>query len=116
MGILRYKTPELVRKKIWTHILAYYLIRTMMAQAATCHLIEPRTISFNGAKQTLEVFQRVIAVQRDACTREELYSHLLNAIVCHRVTHRPGQFEPRKRKLREKRYAALLQPRPAQSD
>jgi len=28
----------------WTHILAYNLIRTIIAQAATKHHIEPRTI------------------------------------------------------------------------
>jgi hypothetical protein len=49
MDILRCKTPELVRKEIWTHILAYNLIRTIIAQAATVHGIEPRTISFKGA-------------------------------------------------------------------
>jgi IS4 transposase len=32
MDVLRCKTPELVRKELWTHILAYNLIRTMMAQ------------------------------------------------------------------------------------
>ena len=37
MDILRCKTPELVRKEIWTHILAYNLIRTIIAQAATKH-------------------------------------------------------------------------------
>ena len=57
MDILRCKTPELVRKEVWTHILAYNLIRTMMAQAATKHNIEPRSISFKGAIQTLEAFQ-----------------------------------------------------------
>ncbi len=34
MDILRCKTPELVRKEIWTHFLAYNLIRTIIAQAA----------------------------------------------------------------------------------
>lgn len=111
MDILRCKTPELVRKEIWTHILAYNLIRTLMAQAATCHQIEPRTISFKGAKQTLEAFQPVIAAQREARQRYDLYAHLLAAIVCHRVGNRPGRFEPRKRKRREKRDYALLQPR-----
>ena len=40
MHHLRCKTPELVHKEIWTHILAYNLIRTIMAQAAvrTRHL------------------------------------------------------------------------------
>ena len=37
MEILRCKTPELVRKEIWAHILAYNLIRTIIAQAATKH-------------------------------------------------------------------------------
>ncbi|HAC91494.1 MAG TPA: hypothetical protein DCF63_12825 [Planctomycetaceae bacterium] len=49
MEILRCKTPELVRKEIWTHILTYNLIRTILAQAASKHDIEPRTISFKGA-------------------------------------------------------------------
>ena len=53
MDVLRCKTPELVRKEIWTHILAYNLIRTIMAQAATKHGIDPRSISFKGAIQTL---------------------------------------------------------------
>ena len=66
MDILRCKTPELVRKEIWTHVLAYNLIRTVMAQAAISHQIEPRTISFKGAKQTLEAFQSVLALQKDA--------------------------------------------------
>ena len=65
MDILRCKTPELVRKEIWTHILAYNLIRTIIAQAATKHGIEPRTISFKGAIQTLEAFQPLIATQGD---------------------------------------------------
>ncbi|MBF0352146.1 MAG: transposase [SAR324 cluster bacterium] len=34
MGILRCKTPEMVRKEVWVHLLAYNLIRTVMAQAA----------------------------------------------------------------------------------
>jgi len=35
MEFLRCKTPELVRKEVWAHVLAYNLIRTIIAQAAT---------------------------------------------------------------------------------
>jgi IS4 transposase len=35
MDVLRCKTPELVRKEVWMHVLAYNLIRTVMAQAAS---------------------------------------------------------------------------------
>ena len=113
MGILRCKTPELVRKEIWTHILAYNLIRTVMAQAAVKHDIEPRTISFKGAIQTLEAFQPHIDCQghRGSSFREELYQGLLDCIATHRVANRPDRFEPRLRKRRPKHYAFLRKPR-----
>jgi hypothetical protein len=79
MDVLRCKTPELVRKELWTHVLAYNLIRTIMAQAATKHGIEPRSISFKGTVQTLEAFQPVIALQgqHDLAFRMHLYQQLL---------------------------------------
>ena len=113
MDILRCKTPELVRKEIWTHILAYNLIRTIMAQAATKHGVEPRTISFKGAVQTLKAFQPVIAIggQQDSTFRTQLYHELLKAIAAHRVADRPDRFEPRLRKRRHKKYFFLMKPR-----
>ena len=100
MDVLRCKTPELVHKEIWTHLLAYNLIRTIMAQAATKHEIEPRTISFKGALQTLEAFQPLIDFQghRGTLFRAHLYQQLLDCIARHRVADRPDRFEPRKRK------------------
>ena len=113
MEILRCKTPELVRKEIWTHILAYNLIRTIMAQAATKHGIDPRSISFKGAIQTLEAFQPVIAMQgeHNPAFRMQLYEQLLNAIATHRVGDRPDRYEPRLRKRRPKHYGFLRKPR-----
>jgi len=113
MGILRCKTPELVRKEIWTHVLAYNLIRTIMAQAATKHGIEPRSISFKGAVQTLEAFQPMIAIQgqHDATLRACFYMQLLDAIAVHRVADRPDRVEPRLRKRRPKHYGFLRKPR-----
>jgi hypothetical protein len=113
MDILRCKTPELVHKEIWTHILAYNLIRTIMAQAATRHHTEPRTISFKGALQTLEAFQSLIDFQehRGPAFRANLYQQMLDSIALHRVSDRPGRFEPRYRKRRSKRYAELKLPR-----
>jgi hypothetical protein len=113
MDVLRCKTPELVRKELWTHILAYNLIRTIMAQTATQHGIEPRSISFKGAVQTLEAFQPVIALQgeHDAEFRSLLYQHLLDAIANHRVADRPDRYEPRRKKRRPKPYDRLMKPR-----
>jgi hypothetical protein len=113
MDVLRCKTPDLVRKELWAHILAYNLIRTVMAQAATRHGIEPRSISFKGALQTLEAFQPVIAQrgQRDSAFRRNLSERLLDAVASHRVGDRPDRYEPRRRKRRPKPYDRLMQPR-----
>ena len=113
MDILRCKTPELVRKEIWTHVLAYNLIRTIMAQAAVTHQIPPRSISFKGTLQTLEAFQPVIAHQdgRGADHRERIYRQLLAAIAVHRVGNRPDRFEPRARKRNARKYKRLVLPR-----
>jgi hypothetical protein len=84
-----------------------------MAQAATKHNIEPRTISFKGAIQTLEAFQPLIAIQGDRgrAHRLELYQHLLDAVATHHVADQPDRFEPRLRKRRPKQFDAMLEPR-----
>ena len=113
MDVLRCKTPELVRKEIWTHVLAYNLIRTVIAQAAVKHDIQPRSISFKGAIQSLEAFQPLLALrgQHDSALRSALYEELLEAIARHRVADRPDRFEPRLRKRRPKHYGFLRKPR-----
>ena len=113
MRELRCKTPELVRKEIWTHALAYNLIRTVMAQAAATHGMEPRSISFKGALQTLEAFQPLLEVRaaQDPAQRLRLYQDLLRAIATHRVADRPDRFEPRAKKRRRNHYDWLTKPR-----
>ena len=113
MEVLRGKTPELVRKEVWTHALAYNLIRTIIAQTASKHSNEPRSISFKGAIQTLEAFQPVIAIlgERNGLARANLYQQLLDAIATHQVADRPDRFEPRLRKRGDNHYSYLRKPR-----
>jgi hypothetical protein len=96
-----------------THVLAYNLIRTIMAQAASAHGIEPRTISFKGTLQLLNAFQPVIAGLAHAGVDhlELLYQQMLRAIVQHRVADRPDRFEPRMSKRKPKGYDRLTRPR-----
>ena len=109
---LRCKTPELVRKEVWTHILAYNLIRTIMAQAAAKHDIAPRSVSFKGTIQTLEAFQPLLELgATDDTSRLELYHGLLDAIAAHRVGDRPDRYEPRLKKRRRNYYDWLTKPR-----
>ena len=113
MDVLRCQTPELVRKEIWTHVLAYNLIRTVMAQAASRQGILPRSISFKATLQVLEAFGPVIASQADRGPRhrELLYEEVLRAIARHRVADRPNRFEPRMAKRKPKNYNRLSKPR-----
>ena len=113
MRELRCKTPGLVRKEVWTHVLADNLIRTVMAQAAAQHEVEPRSISFTGALQTLEAFQPFLELGAagDAARRLVLYHELLDAIATHRVADRPDRYEPRVKKRRRNHYGWLTKPR-----
>ena len=113
MDVLRCKTPELVRKELWAHVLAYNLIRTVMAQAAVRHGLDPRAISFKGAVQTLEAFQPAIALtgEHGSGARRSLYEGLLAAVATHRVAAQPDRYEPRRRKRRPKPYDRLMVPR-----
>jgi hypothetical protein len=111
MDILRCKTPELVRKEIWTHILAYNLVRTVMAQAATHAGIQPREISFKGTVQMLEAFQPLLSFQSRAALRQHVYLQLLEAVASHRVADRPDRYEPRQRKRDPRKGERMKKPR-----
>ena len=110
MDILRCKTPEMVRKEIWAHLLAYNLLRTAMAVAASANDLEPRQVSFKGAKQALTAFAPKIEAARPE-QRAALIDAMLTVMAYHRVGDRPGRWEPRARKRRPKPGARLTQPR-----
>jgi hypothetical protein len=110
MDILRCKTPDMVHKEIWTHLLAYNLLRTVMAVAANENDVEPRKVSFKGAKQALTAFAPKIEAARPE-DRGPLIDAMLTTIAYHRVGNRPGRWEPRARKRRPKKAASLTQPR-----
>jgi hypothetical protein len=110
MDILRCQTPEMVEKEIWVFLLAYNLLRTVRAVAASENKVEPRQISFKGAKQTLTAF----APKLEAALPEEragLVGAMLKAVGYHRVGNRPGRWEPRARQRRPKPSKRLNQPR-----
>jgi hypothetical protein len=110
MDILRCKTPEMVEKEIWTHLLAYNLLRTVMAVAASEHGIVPCEVSFKGAKQVLTAFAPKIEAARPK-DRAALIEAMLTAVAYHRVGNRPGRWEPLARKSRGRPGTPLTQQR-----
>ncbi len=101
MDVLRCKTPEMVHKEIWAHLLAYNMLRTVMAVAAAESGIEPRQVSFKGAKQAVTAFAPKIEAARPK-DRPGLIDDLLAVVAYRRVGDRPGRWEPRALKRRPK--------------
>ncbi len=94
------------------HLLAYNLIRGVMAQAAEAHEKRPRQLSFKGTLQTITAFQE--AMRRAApADREFLLQAMLRAIAQQVVGDRPGRVEPRANKRRPKAQHYLMEPRRA---
>src|SRR4051794_4697111 len=110
MDVLRCKTPEMVRKEIWMHMLAYNLIRGVMLQAAEVHDQQPRRLSFKGTLQTMAAFQDALRYASPG-DREHLIGEMLKAIASHRVGNRFGRVEPRANKRRPKPQKFLTEPR-----
>jgi len=110
MDVLRGKTPEMVRKEMWAHFLAYNLIRKVMCQAAKVFDLKPWKISFKGALQTINAF----ALPLLTCAKGHLpavVEELLLAIARHGVGERPDRIEPRRIKRRPKPHKLLNMPR-----
>lgn len=110
MDVLRCKTPSMVRKEIWTHLLAYNLIRGVMRQAAEANDKRPRKLSFKGTLQTMTAFQDALRWAQPA-ERVRLMQEMLKAIASHEVGDRPGRSEPRANKRRPKSQSFLTVPR-----
>lgn len=110
MDILRCQSPEMVVKEIWMHLLAYNLIRGVMAPAARAHGRAPRQVSFPGAWQTMKAFHDSL-VGASPEERERRVAVMLEAIAGHRVGDRPGRAEPRANQRRPKKQRYLNEPR-----
>jgi hypothetical protein len=110
MDVLRCKTPAMVRKEIWGHLLVYNLLRAAMAQAALRQGMLPRQVSLQGARQTLEAFRSQLS-QASPTQRAGVIQIVLSAIARHRVGTRPDRYEPRAVKRRPKPYPLLRVPR-----
>jgi hypothetical protein len=108
MGILRGKTPDMVRKEIWVHLLAYNLIRKIMAQAAWLHGKKATELSFKLALQTIKAFQQAGVFNKG---NPDTYTKLFEVIVYKKVGNRPGRQEPRCVKRRPKAFSKLQKPR-----
>jgi putative transposase len=107
MDILRGRSPAMVRKEVWAHLLVYNLVRVVMAQAAVADALRPDEISFTGALQTINGFLPEMRATHTPEQAQVLWEVLLWAVAEHRVGHRPDRYEPRAVKRHPKAYPRL---------
>ena len=101
MDVLNCQTPPMNEKQLWVHLLAYNVIRLLMAQAACNAGIDPRVLSFKHTVQLwTEWISRGLSATKDG-------GRLFILIAQCRVGNRPGRIEPRMRKRRPKPYPLL---------
>jgi len=108
--ILRCRTPEMVRKELWTALLAYNLIRQTMLQAAAEEDCSPRELSFTLALQTIGASWGVV-VALSGEIQIVLMDASLAGLADQRIGDRPDRTEPRKIKRRPKPHKLLTKPR-----
>lgn len=112
MEMLRTQSPEMIRKEVLMHMIAYNAVRLLMLKAAVTVGVNHRRISFKGTLQVIEEtrigFEKAIGGARRLEAEKD---NLLERIAERIVPHRPGRNEPRKKKRRPKSYGWLKKPR-----
>ena len=106
MDVLSCQTPQMNEKEMWVYLLAYNLIRLLMAQAARSEDLQPRDLSFKHAVQMWTEW----TLRHVACSPQQ-HALLFRLIAQVKVGNRPGRTEPRARKRRPKPYPWLKIPR-----
>ena len=103
MDVLRCKTPDMIVKEFWAYLLAYNLIRLLMAQAAVCERRDPASLSFKHCLQLWLTCQlQSLSLSPDNMTQ-------LMVLMCQKtVGNRAGRMEPRAIKRRPKPIGFLM--------
>ena len=106
------KSPEMVRKELWTTLLGYNLIRTTAAAAALLHDKQPRQISFTSTCQFVLSSWMVLSQEHLPAQAIAAYCRtMLKRISECEVANRPGRIEPRVLKRRRHGYKLMQEPR-----
>jgi hypothetical protein len=109
MGELRCQTPENLDREIAVAVLAYNLVRLLMADTAAVLELHPREISFSHARDAWKAFSDELETSYD------LMWIILSAS-SRLVRDRPGRSEPRAIKRRNlTKYPKLKEPRPSRA-
>jgi hypothetical protein len=111
MEQLRCQSPDMAQKELLAYLVAYNLIRCLMAEAVAQAGIGMDRISFRGTLDAVRNYAAEMRTLRTKRRRDELWQQLIRAIANDLLPLRPGRTEPRAIKRRPKAYALLNKPR-----
>jgi hypothetical protein len=107
---LRCKTPAMILRELWVTMLAYNLIRKVIATSAAVHGRQPRRLGFTLACQTI-LSSWMLWATLSCHDPGALHATILAQIAANEVANRPGRIEPRVLKRRRHRYPLMQRPR-----
>ena len=108
---MRCQSPQMVRRELLMHAIAYNLIRRIMLESARQEFAPLDQISFKGTLDTVRHWQHTIAAKRGRAAREAAIEEMLLLCASDLLLVRPGRSEPRAIKRRPKPYQYLTSPR-----
>ncbi len=112
MDMLRTKSPEMIRKELMMHMVAYNILRLLMLKSGHAHGCNARRLSFKGALQVLGACMSAFtSTGNKPKSRRAARAQLLERIAERALPNRPGRSEPRKVKRRPKSSRWLQQKR-----
>ena len=112
MELLTAKTPAMVRKEFWAHLLGYNLLRTLMEQAAPQADYQRPRLSLQQTRQGFRAILSELAASEPR-QQQRLYEDLLNQTATVLLPDRPHRQEPRVVKRRPKPFPRMTRPRSA---
>ncbi len=107
---VRCKSPEMVLLEVWVTLLAYNLVRKVIATAAALHEKQPRQLGFTLACQVISSSWMLLATGACRDPRQQ-WANALQRIARNEVANRPGRVEPRELKRRRHGYKLMQRPR-----
>ena len=110
MEMLNAKTPAMVRKDLWAHLLGYNLLRALIGKASQFYGVSVFRLSMQGTRQQFNQMLALLATVTEK-VRIHLFHQLLESIARDLLPDRPNRSEPRVVKRRPKPFPRMMQPR-----
>lgn len=109
METLKAQSPEMMRKELYAHLIAYNLLLHLMEKTASAYSILPKQISLQGVRQSFNHYRPLMAMLP---TKQIVWHRQLSKMLAFDIVPtRPDRHEPRVKKQRPKSFPRMVKPR-----